>query len=85
MMVYEIEDSNNGKKLLATVTFTSRGIGIGFNGYGDKTSEDGEGEVIFVDVEGGNPMVRVWGDINEEDPTHTITLEGAKESDRKEG
>lgn len=44
----------------------------------------GQRPVIVVERWEGDLRVLVWGDINQEDPTHTISLEGALISNRKE-
>ena len=55
------------------------GILVRIEGYGDKTSPKGEGCPIIIENWEGEARVVVWGDINKEDPTHLISLEGAKE------
>jgi hypothetical protein len=54
-----------------------------FEGFGDKTSEDGYGAPVLVENWGGKLRVIAWADINQEDPTHTIDLSGAKEDSRQ--
>jgi len=55
-----------------------RAIGIQFEGY-----EDYHGaENVLIEFDGKHPRVVIWGDINSEDPTHIISLEGAKEDMR---
>jgi hypothetical protein len=51
-------------------------------GYGDATSMDGHGWPIGVELANNEIRVLVWADINEEDPTHKISVEGAKEDKR---
>ncbi len=58
---------------------------IKLTGYGDKYSRDGDGEPIAIDWQEGEPVrLLVWADINQDDPTHTIDLTGALESNRTE-
>lgn len=45
-------------------------------------SEDG-GSVVWIEFYNGKWWVRVWADINEEDPTHSIDLSGAMDTARK--
>ena len=59
-------------------------IVIGFDGYGENTASFRQGRPIHIEYYHGKLMLRVWGDINQEDPTHTIDLSGALESNRKE-
>lgn len=56
---------------------------IGAEGYGEKTAFDGGGHPVVIEFYKGELRLLVWGDINSEDPTHTISLEGARESARK--
>jgi len=56
-------------------------------GYGsyDGMGVPGEGcnDIVMVEHYGGRLRVIVWGDINQEDATHIIDLEGARESNRR--
>lgn len=52
-------------------------------GYGDFCSADGEGYPILIEQGNGVLRVVIWGDINQEDPTHIIELGDAKESNRE--
>ena len=52
-------------------------------GYGDDLSVDGEGCPVLLDLFDGKLKLHVWSDINKEDPTHQINLEGALETNRK--
>jgi len=54
-----------------------------FEGFGEKTSEDGHGSPVLIENWGGKLRVIAWSDINQEDPTHTIDLSGAKEDGRQ--
>lgn len=53
------------------------------DGYGDACSHDGEGSPVMLEVWEGELRVVIWGDINKEDPTHIISLEGAREEKRQ--
>ena len=57
-------------------------IMIGADGYGENTSEDGDGSPIVIEYHEGQFRVLVWSNINEEEPTHVISLEDARESNR---
>jgi hypothetical protein len=50
-------------------------VNISLNGFSTATAE--ESEIIVLELYEGKPMLRVWADINEEDPTHNIDLSGA--------
>jgi hypothetical protein len=58
---------------------TPEGLALRPCGCGDHVSQDGHGWPILLVREGGKWVLRVWGDINQEDPTHTIDLAGAEE------
>jgi len=45
---------------------------------------DGQGSPILVEVADGKLRVVCWSDINEEDPTHIISMEKAREDLRIE-
>ena len=53
-------------------------------GYGTAGMEDGYGCPVFLERWEGELRVVVFADINSEDPTHIISLEGARESKRKQ-
>ena len=50
------------------------------DGYG---TLDGDYGPILLERHEGQIRLVVWGDINKEDPTHTICLDGAMEARRK--
>ena len=52
-------------------------------GTGDYYSKEGHGYPIHLEyVEEGFWLVHIWADINQEDPTHKISLEMANDSNR---
>jgi hypothetical protein len=55
---------------------------ISFDGYGDCMSNDGDGSPLLVGLYNNQLKVFMWDDINKEDVTHIISLEGAKENKR---
>lgn len=65
------------------VECSNQSIYIMPDGYGDCSSNNGHGCPIMLEVWEGELRVVVWSDINDEDPTHIISLEGARESLRK--
>ena len=67
-----------------TIKVTGNMILIRPEGYGDFCSTDGNGWPISIEWYEGNPRVIVWDNINEEDLTHIITLEGSHESRRED-
>lgn len=53
-------------------------------GTGDKCTTSGFGHPVALELYEGSVRLIVWSDINQEDPTHVIPLDGALESARKE-
>ncbi len=78
-----LKDPYTGDKLEANVFGFESGIELSFAGYGDHSSADGYGRPIFIELHGGQLTIHVWSDINQEDPTHVITMEKARESLRR--
>jgi hypothetical protein len=60
-----------------------RGIAIRIEGYGDLGSAEGHGTPILLERHEGRLRLVIWDDINQEEPTAIIGLEGARESKRK--
>ena len=59
------------------------GLYVRADGYSDYCSQDGEGEQVLIENRHGVPHVIIWADINDEDPTHIVSLAGAAESERR--
>ncbi|MFA5766472.1 MAG: hypothetical protein WC919_00925 [Candidatus Paceibacterota bacterium] len=54
------------------------GVGIYVDQHSTKTAADDHPDaVVYLEIENGRPILRVWADINSEEPTHTIDLSGA--------
>jgi hypothetical protein len=77
-----IKDETGGTQSIR-IEAHDRSILICPEGYGEKSAKDGEGAPIMIEKYDGKLRVIVWSDINLEDPTHTIEMEGAKEDNRK--
>jgi hypothetical protein len=69
--------------LEATVRIDPCSISLRFAGYGDRTSKTGHGEPVLIENRAGVPVVVVWGDINQDDPTDIVALTNARESRRE--
>ena len=69
-------------KFPATVEIGGQ-ICIGVEGYGEKNAHPGNGTPIIIEVYRGTLRVIVFGDINSEEPTEIISLDGARESKRE--
>ena len=75
--------ANKEKYLDITTTLHDWGWYIRADGYSDYCSQDGEGEQVLIENRHGVPHVIIWADINDEDPTHIVSLAGAAESERR--
>jgi len=80
----QVDDKNPDATLDVAVRLSNGMIEISFDGYGDHCSQDGHGCPVMIELYYGKPRLIVWGDINQEEPTHVIDLEGAAEYLRKE-
>jgi hypothetical protein len=85
MVPVQINGQDHPAPLKVTVVVSDTGVALRFAGYGDHTTERGYGEPVFVENRQGVPHVLVWGDINREEPTAHLSLEGARESRRDDG
>jgi len=83
LITVDIIDVGTGDPIEVETKFTPYSILMGPKGYGDFCSNDGNGYPVMIEKLDGELRVIIWGDINKEDPTHIISLEGAKEDLRK--
>lgn len=81
----KLEDNSDQQGLVQLRVQKSPGdnlLMVGADGYGEKTALDGDGFPIVIEFHEGKFRLLVWADINQEDPTHIISLEGAREDAR---
>jgi hypothetical protein len=71
-----------GPSQLVSITGTPDALEIRPKGFGEAAAQDGYGVPVFIELYEGSLRLIVWGDINQQDPTHIIRLEGALESRR---
>lgn len=76
-------DQSMKRDLEVDIYIDEMGIYIRPHGTSDCFSAKDEGAPIMIEVSDGEPRILVWEDINQEDPTHKISLEKAKEKWRK--
>ena len=76
------ETTRRLRKRKAIVRINELGIGISVEGFADAGTK-GFGEPIFIEFYNGKLLVRCYADINKEDPTMTVEMSGALESNRK--
>jgi hypothetical protein len=77
------EDRRPSRKTKVTVIDETLGVSLKLDGYGTNDMETGGGPVVLVEVRDGVAHVVIWADIKTEEPTHVISLEGAKEEHRR--
>jgi len=73
----------NAPKTKGSITFGWDGISVKLNGYSDCNSLDNQGIVTFLELYEGKVIQRVYSSINREDPTHSISLEDARNECRE--
>lgn len=86
---YELKDledfSGNGKTVSCTVNFSNGQIWVQLDGYGVSTSRPGSGvPTIGIEYYQEKVWITVWGNINQDDPTERLCLDGALESNRND-
>jgi hypothetical protein len=76
-------DAATGEYPNATIKMSPSGqILVAVDGYGDCSSRNGEGHPILIEKWDGVLRVVCWKDINFQDVTDIVNLEGAKEEKR---
>lgn len=84
MRIYDQGDQVGDRELIFEHNRSASCILLFCEGYGDKGSELPDGCPLMIELYDGELRLIVFGDINREDPTHVISLEGARESLRRE-
>ncbi|HET6574107.1 MAG TPA: hypothetical protein VFG68_10925 [Fimbriiglobus sp.] len=70
-------------RLPIRLAVSPNGVSLYAEGYGDMGTMPGHGTPVFVELYRGELRVIVWADISQEDPTHVISLAGAREDRRQ--
>jgi len=83
-MMWDNGQGRERQKIEVEIEASSDGILIKPKGYGDFCTENGYETPVLIELCNGHPRVVVWSDINQEDPTHIISLKEAQESCREE-
>jgi hypothetical protein len=76
----DVRDVNDAAKLtnLRVCNDAQIGLGVWIDGYSTHTAADDDPDaVLYLEIQDGKPVLRIWADINSEEPTHTIDLSGA--------
>lgn len=81
---HELFDLGEGKgRLKCKIDCDAGCIWIAVEGYGDAASPDGYGFPIKVELYEKELHVVLFGDINKQDPTAVLSMQGAREFLRK--
>ncbi len=78
-----ILDQETDQEIKVKISPYADGIGINVEGYGDYSSQDGHGECLYVEHYAGELRVRVYRNINIEEPL-VISMKEAREINRKQ-
>lgn len=82
-MTVELRDQQTGNKIPVLIETITGSLFVRPKGMGENLMPEGFGYPIMLEYYEGSIRLVVWSDINQEDPTHTISLDGAFESLRK--
>jgi len=79
-----LRDHDGERVIHAEAAEEQNGLAIYPTGYGRFACADGTAGPIRLEVHEGRLRLLVWDDINFEDPSHEIDLEGAREDHRRD-
>ncbi|CAH7136658.1 conserved hypothetical protein [Vibrio chagasii] len=71
-----------GEPVSGSVVIGHDGVEIKLKGFSDATSKDNKGTVAFLEQHDNQVLLRAYSDVNREDPTDAISLEGARNTAR---
>ncbi|WP_054578141.1 hypothetical protein [Vibrio alginolyticus] len=71
-----------GEPISGSVVLGHDGVEIKLKGFSDATSKDNKGTVAFLEQHDNQVLLRAYSDVNREDPTDAISLEGARNTAR---
>lgn len=74
----EDKSTSDSTAIKANVVFGWDGLSIQIDGYSDYSSEDNGGIVVYLESWGRSVNLRAYADINCEEPTDVINLDGAR-------
>jgi len=80
-MLGDAESGNN--PTVCEVSVTDRCVTLRVEGHGNCNMANGHGDVVALEILKGVPRLLIWDDINREDTTQVVLLDGAKETRRK--
>jgi len=80
-LCFKLHHHETKRELTGRIETNDLGIDIFFDGYGQHTMNPGFGSPVFIEADPhGNPLVYCWAEIDNEDHTHTINLQGARDN-----
>jgi len=79
---FEIKDVAQEGSIKGEIKIGAHGIYIKLDGHGEKNMPPGYGEPVMIEFYDDQARVIIWSDINDEEPTHHVRLDGAKEEKR---
>jgi hypothetical protein len=82
--VLKDESDKGAEDKRGRVVFEPAGITLLVEGYGDACSDDGKGTPVLIENWEGELRVILWNDINQEEASHRVSLEDAREDKRKD-
>ena len=80
-----IEKSDVGDSVInGSLVVESIGLSFRLEGFSERSVSGSGGFPLFVELYEGSVNVRAYGDINSDEPTHSFSLNGAKNSRYKD-
>lgn len=84
LKVTAILKNSKGKECKVNIESDDNGVlYIEPEGYGDFYSNDGDGTPIMIEFDTKGIRIVAWADINQQEPTHTIDMRNALETNRE--
>ncbi len=74
--------ADNGMQIKGYIENNNQTLAIHIDGYSDYCSNDDNGTPIYLELFNGKLQLIVYSDINQEDPTHIISLENCRNEKR---
>jgi hypothetical protein len=78
----KLRDETSGKTVGCSIVFENGKVWVQLDGYGECSSQAGRGYPVGIEYYEDQMWVTVWGDINRDDPTERLCIDGARESNR---
>lgn len=78
---FEFGEYEGNARISGRIEAGDDGLAIFIDGYGECTTEEGQGAIIILEKYEGKLRILAWDDIQQEDPT-IVEMEGASESRR---